>query len=450
MSKYEPQKAYLSENNDSFPAYHFPNVATFDVSTRKFKNQYGSLEVEIPKLNIRLIEDTLNQLNSSRESYLKGKSSSEILNIIYKNVELWIDPDSVYRKKAEEMIPITMGFSPQMTRKILDEMMYGFKKDLDKMTTKENGTEQIFCIPPNVPGPQALTIIKGLLNKSSVFCKSSSDDVFSPLYAQSYLDANEGIAKCIAVVPWEGGSPEHQEIENFIYGKRGKKDAFVIFGKSKTEEAIRQKAKPETKIVAFTRGVSLGVIGKEMLTKDKVNNVAVDAANAVSMYDQRDCFSPQLYYVEKGGEISPSEFSEILAKKMQVLEHKIPRGELSLDASATIAELMNTYQLLNLTGNLKLHEISNNGSLTGVVIYKEDQKFEPSSSYRVVRVKPVNNISEVPKLLEPLSDSLHTVGVAISEERITELFDAAKKFGFKIKPINKMYQPSMLEYELFA
>ena len=421
----------------------------FKVTTRKFKNQYGKLEVEIPKLKKDLIKDILDHLNSSRERYLKSKSSSEILNIIYKNVELWSDSSYAYRKKAEELIPITMGFSPQMARRILNEITDGFKKDLSKINAKENGIEQIFCIPPSVPGPQILTIIKGLLNKSSVFCKSSFDDVFSSLYARSYSDVDEGIAKCIAVVPWEGGKPEYQEIENFIYGERGKKDAFIIFGKSKTEEVIKQKVKPVTKIVSFTRGISLGVIGKEMLTKDKVDELALHAANAVCMYDQRDCFSPQLYYVEKGGEISPLEFSEILSKKMQDLEHKIPRGELSLDTSATITELMKTYELLSLTGNLKLFEVQNNGTLTGAVIYKEDQEFEPSSSYRIVRVKPVKDVFEVPKLIEPISDSLHTVGIAMTEERRKELVDKIKKFGAKTSLINQMYQPSMLEYDLF-
>ena len=134
---------------------------------------------------------------------------------------------------------------------------------------------------------------------------------------------------------------------------------------------------------------------------------------------------------------------------MQDLEHKIPRGELSLDTSATITELMKTYELLSLTGNLKLFEVQNNGTLTGAVIYKEDQEFEPSSSYRIVRVKPVKDVFEVPKLIEPISDSLHTVGIAMTEERRKELVDKIKKFGAKTSLINQMYQPSMLEYDLF-
>jgi hypothetical protein len=441
--------AYTPGKSDVFPAYFFPGTKTSEVMTRTFKNRYGKVEIEVPKLNSSLVKEIVDNLTSSRENYLKDLSSSEILSMIYKNVELWSDPNSLYRKKAEELIPVTMGFSPQMTRRILDGMMYGFKRDLSKLNVKENDTEQIFCISPGVPGPQALTIIRGLLNKSAVFCKSSSDDAFSSLYAQSYLNIDKRVAECIAVVPWEGGKPENQEIENFVYGERGKKDAIVIFGRSGTEEIIKQKAK-EAKIISFTRGISLGVIGKEMLNKGKTDEVAIDAANAICMYDQRDCFSPQLFYVEKGGEVSPLEFSEILAKKMQNLEQEIPRGELSLDASATITELMNTYQLLSLTGNLKLHEISNNGSLTGAVIFKEDQKFEPSSSYRIVRVKPINDVSEVPDLVESLSSSLHTVGVALSEERKEKLINETKKFGVKIKPISEMYMPSMLEYELFA
>jgi len=450
-----PSGIYLSEGQNVYPAYFLPGVkeSELEVRTEKFENKYGKLEVEIPRLKTSLIKNTLNALDYSRKGYLNDKSTSEILDIAYKNIKLWSDPNYRFREAAEKWMPISMGFSPEMSRKVLDETMASFTRDLYKipLTEKNNGIEKIFCIPPEVPGPDVLSIIKGLLNKSSVFCKSSVGNVFSSLYAQSYLDVDKEIAGCIAVAPWKGGKLESVDVENLIYGERNKKDAIVIFGKPKTEEAIREKARHDTNIISYTRGISFGVIGKEMLTRDKIDDLALEAALAVCMADQRDCFSSQSYYVERGGEISPEEFSEMLAKKMQDLEFKMPRGELSLDASANFTEHMTSYELLDLTGNLKLYEIRRDKTQTGAVIYREDKEFQPSPLYRVITVKPVDDVSEVPKLVESFSEFLHTVGVALPENKKKGLGSELKKFGVsRITSINKMYKPSILEYELFA
>ncbi|MDI6798943.1 MAG: acyl-CoA reductase, partial [Candidatus Aenigmarchaeota archaeon] len=405
----------------SYPAYVLPGVSESDLKLKvlKFENKYGKVELEVPKLERNILEKCFKNLSLSRE-YLKRKPLHEILGVLYRNTELWLEPNYEFRKKAEKMLPITSGFSPSMIHTILDGMMNSFKKDLYRMKTskKENFPELVVCVPVDTPGPQALAIIKALTNKSAIFCKSpSSEPVFTALYTQSFTDVDEEIARCIATAPWEGGKPEHRDLENFVYGERTKKEGIVVFGNPKTIESIREKVNPDTKFTPYDRGVSFGIIGKEMLTKDKVDEVALAAALAVCMYDQRSCFSSQLYYVERGGEISPAKFSKILAQKMGELEIKIPRGDLPLDTSATITELMRTYELLDLVGNLKLHEIRRGENQTGAVIYKEDSKFESSCLYRVVRVKPVNDVSEVPKLVESISKYLNTVGVALPEER---------------------------------
>jgi hypothetical protein len=65
-------------------------------------------------------------------------------------------------------------------------------------------------------------------------------------------------------------------------------------------------------------------------------------------------------------------------------------------------------------------------------------------------VKPVDDVSDVPKLVESVSEFLHTVGVAVPEDRMKELESELRKFGVsRITSISDMYKPSILEYELF-
>ena len=437
----------------SYHAYALPGVPESDLEldVLEFENKYGKVKLQVPKLERKILESCFESLYSSRK-VLRRKPFHDILDVLYNHTELWLNSNFEFRKMAEEMIPITTGLSPPMIHKVLDDMMSNFRKDLYKMTIPEKGSdlELIVCISEVIPGPQVLSTVKSLANKSAVFCKSpSTEPIFSSLYFQSFADVDENIARCVATTTWKGGNPEYRDLENFVYGERTKKEAIIAFGRGETIEAIKEKANPNTKFIPYDRGVSLGVIGKEILTRDSIDEVAFKAALAVCMDDQRACFSSQLYYIENGGEISPLEFSEILAKKMQELEFKIPRGDLPLDASATFTELMKTYELLDLTGFLKLYEIRKDKAQTGGVIYKKDKEFEFSPSYRVVKVKPVDNVLEVPELVKPISNNLHTVGVALDEERKNKLTDELVKLGARVTPIDKMYQPSILEYDLF-
>ena len=132
------------------------------------------------------------------------------------------------------------------------------------------------------------------------------------------------------------------------------------------------------------------------------------------------------------------------------METILPRGDLSFDASATLTELICTYQLQDLIGTAKIYEIESDGEKAGAVIYQKGKRFETSCLYRVIKIKAVNNISEIPRLVKssPSLEYLHTVGVALSEEKKGELEKGLKKLGVsRVTSINGMYQPSLLEYE---
>lgn len=437
------------------PTYSLPNTqeSTLKFRTVEFKNKYGQVELRVPKMQKNILENVVENLDVAR-SHLIQKPVYEIRNAISENTKLWLKNDFQYRRLAEEVLPIVTGFSPQMVHTFLDQMMSKMSKELHQMplSEKKNNIERIFCVLEETPGPEILGITKALCNKSTIFCKSPSNEpLFAALYAQSFTDVDRELADCIAVAPWKGGDPESQDLENFIYGKRTAKDLIVVFGNNDTVDSIKQKINPEVKFVQFTRGISFGIIGKEMLKRERIDSVVRDAAYAACVYDQRACFSPQMIYVEKGGETTPEQFSEQLAKKMQELEVILPRGDIPFDASAVLTGLIRTYDFLSLMDkeNFKIHKIESEGRVTGAVIYQNNQKLETSCLNRVVRVKPVDDISEIPGLVRsfPSLAYLHTIGVALSGKKKEKLEDL-KKLGLRITPFDGIY-PSLLEYELF-
>ena len=65
-----------------------------------------------------------------------------------------------------------------------------------------------------------------------------------------------------------------------------------------------------------------------------------------------------------------------------------------------------------------------------LVIYDGNKSiFEPSQLFRVIKVKPVNNIMDVVEIMKPLGNFLQTVGVAIPNNRLIKFADAIGEIG---------------------
>ncbi|GAG98490.1 unnamed protein product, partial [marine sediment metagenome] len=75
-----------------------------------------------------------------------------------------------------------------------------------------------------------------------------------------------------------------------------------------------------------------------------------------------------------------------------------------------------------------------------LVIYDGNKPtFEPSPLFRVIKVKPVNDIMEIVSLMKPLGRFLQTVGVAIPNDRLIPFADAIGEIGAtNIRTISNM------------
>jgi hypothetical protein len=228
-----------------YPAYVLPGIQedVLDFRNIKFRNKYGEVTLKIPKIEKELVLEVINKLKIAR-NHLIRKSPSEILDAITMTTELWLVPNFQYRKMAENWLPIVTGFSPQMVSAFLDGIMSKLYEELHHMQlpAKRSIIERVFCVLEEIPGPEILALINALSSKSAIFFKSPySDPLFAALYAQSFADVDKRIADCIAVVTWEGGKPENDDLENFVYGETTEKDAVVVFGNIDTAESIKQK-----------------------------------------------------------------------------------------------------------------------------------------------------------------------------------------------------------------
>jgi hypothetical protein len=65
-----------------------------------------------------------------------------------------------------------------------------------------------------------------------------------------------------------------------------------------------------------------------------------------------------------------------------------------------------------------------------LVIYDESvTNFDPSPLFRVIRVKPIDDIMDIAKHIKPIGSFLQTVGVAIPQQRLLHFADAMGSIG---------------------
>jgi len=385
----------------------------------------------------------------NRNKHLINRPIAEIIEILDAINRKWLDKDYHLRKQALKELPLVTGYSSEMIDFFLNflpwlctkdslykmlEVEIGDPKYLDEFRPKEGHDGLIKAFGPelvtvvnagNVPALPIMSKVRNLLLKAAQIGKVAHEEpLFSFLYDESIAEEDRGIASTMADGYWKGGD---RDIESEAF----KVPFVVVYGTPASIEDIRQKVPSETRLITYGHKWGFGAIAREYLTKQRVTETAYDAALATSLYDQLGCLSPQMFWVEEGGEVSPEEFGEYLAKAMEDRSKSLPRGEISLDTAAKISQLQETYNFRSLIEDgLKIW--SANGT-DWTVVYEKDPAFSPSCMYRFVRIKPVRDISEIPELVKDSqflkAEYLQTVAAELPEDRKLEFADQMGKLG---------------------
>ena len=290
----------------------------------------------------------------------------------------------------------------------------------------------------NVPGLPAISLIHGLLVKSACLGKPASDEpVFPALFARSLAAVDPKLAASVAILPWSGGDAA---VEAAAFAAS---EAVIAYGSDAAIESIRARVPPGVRFVGHGHRLSLAVIGRETLAYDSVESLAERLAYDVSLFDQQGCVSPHVVYVERGGTIAPQEFAESLAQAMAAFERDMPRGRLSVEETSAIQQARSEAELRELQEE-PIRLFASPGRTAWTVIYEDDPAFVPSCLNRVVRVKPLVDLAELPNLLRPVSRHLQTVGAALSRERRDRLADALAPLGVcRVCAIGEMPHPPL-------
>ena len=438
-------------------AGYIPNIGEtkFDKKILKFQD----LEVELPLLTLEQMQRVIDTVKRESAEILKSLSVSTVVDIIGYVTEQFLDRSSSYRQQAEKLLPIVTGYDEEVIRLGLTSFLKTFRKhELQRFLVEDLGNPLLLdhfqprakggfskAIGPelithvwagNVPALPIWSFVSGLLVKAGNIGKvSSSEPLFAGWFAKALAETEPSLANCFAVVWWKGGDEKR---EKMIFEKS---NLVIGYGNNETLKALKKQVPITTRFLPFGHKVSFGIISKSALDAHKAWRIAHQAALDVIRYDQQGCYSPHLFYVQKGGKVSPVEFARLIAGELENFEKRYPRRKLSMEESVALASWRQKEEMSTFTETGK--EVLGTSTHQWTVVFEEEEKvFTASPLNRVIRVISFEKLEDILPYIKPYRSFLQTIGMAATPKELFHWAELLANVGVtRITALGKMTSP---------
>ncbi len=239
----------------------------------------------------------------------------------------------------------------------------------------------------------------------------------------------DDLIKCVALVYFD---------RHFVdLGKKMSSEADVRIawgGRDAVQAVANYPSRYDSETVVFGPKLSFSVVCKEDLAspqeaKKLARRISVD----VSVFDQTGCASPHNLYVEKGGNVSPSEFCAILAEAMTKTELQIPKPSVSQEQISQIHSIRGLYDFKG--------KVFGSDSLSWTVLFDHDCEFSSPIYSRTLFVHAVDNIEDS---LQFVSPDIQTIGIPSTDIKYLCYAKKAVSLGASRCPIIG----KMLDFEM--
>lgn len=430
-------------------AFHLPGLADEDVREWEIRESPGGeVALRIPVLHPYGLQRLLERLRRARAEHLLEARTEDLLEAIGAAAERLASPSTPEGAAVREAFPATAGYSSPMARRVLERMAADWdpgrlrqllRSELDDSSVLESfrpqavtdgalhrrafGPEVAYHIfAGNVPGVAVTAIVRSLLVRAATLGKTGSGELLlAPLFARCLAGVSPGLGECLAVTYWRGGDEELEEVAMAVA------EVVVVYGGASTVRSVRRRLPPGARLVEHGPRLSFGIVGREALEARTLDGLLSDVAEAVAMFDQHGCVSPQVIYVERGGEVTPSVFAGLLADALGRIEAELPRGPISMAEAAAIHDARAGAEFRALRGEETTVFAGPGTRYT--VLFDGDPALTASCLGRTVWVKPLERIEDVVDYLGELRGRIQTVGVAGAGGRLAGLAELLGRAG---------------------
>ncbi len=429
-------------------AGYLPGLARDDVQwqTIAFESAAGRVDVDVPVLNAQQMTALARRVKAASRLHLKTMAVSQIVAVIDSAVARLLDPQDPYRQQADRLLPVITGYDAEMVRLGLTSFLKTFRapqlqrfvaedfanpKLLDEFQPRPKGgaaraygPELLFhSWAGNVPALPLWSLVCGLLVKAGSIGKlPSAEPLFASLFARLLAEVHPPLADCLAVVWWKGGDAAQSAA---VYAEA---DTVLAYGGNAALDDIRRQLPVTTRFLPYGHKLGFGVIGVAALDTLRGPATARLAAHDVMRYDQQGCYSPHVFYVERGGKLSPREFAQHLTSELANLQHRFPRRALALEDAAAVAGWRQAGELQSLAASGGVELIGVDGADWCVAYADQARPLAPTALNRSVQVVAVDRLDDVVGQIEAHRPFLQTAGLAVAPAdlfRLAELLGAA-------------------------
>ena len=176
--------------------------------------------------------------------------------------------------------------------------------------------------------------------------------------------------------------------------------------------------------IVFGPKLSLAVVGAERLPDtEAARQLATALARDASAFDQQGCNSPHTVFVERGGNVSGSEFAGLLAEAMQTVTRNAPLQQVDAAGSVNVLGVRAEY-------DMRGEAYYSRGTDWTVVYADEDEGLADPCFLRTLFVRPVDDVFAVAPFCSPQTQ---TAGLAVDSRRLA-LADALTARGVERCP----------------
>jgi hypothetical protein len=403
----------------------------------------GRVEVRVPVLSAPQMTALALRVKQASRVHLKTLTVSQIIDVVQRAIARLLDPADPYRQQADRLLPVITGYDAEMVRLGLTSFFKTFRapqlhrfvaedfanpKMLDEFqpaakggAVKAFGPELlVHSWAGNVPGLPLWSLVCGLLVKAGNIGKlPSAEPLFAGLFARLLAEVHPPLADCLAVVWWKGGD------EGPAAALYAQADTVLAYGGNDSLEQVRRQLPVTTRFLPYGHKLGFGMIGRAALNVQRAPATARLAAHDVVRYDQQGCYSPHVFYVERGGKVAPREFAQYLASELANLEKRFPRRTLALEDAAAAASWRQSSELRSLCAE-RADLIGDAGTPWAVAYADEAQALAPTAANRSIQVVAVDRLDQVIAQVGQHRAFLQTAGIAADP---AELFRLAELLG---------------------
>ncbi len=357
----------------------------------------------------------------------------KVLRVLERIGKLWANPEYPARKKLEAELPEATGFSPEMIRLGMDEVVWTLSPDIlrKKVETELKGLTSsgapgylhesrtqlrwsplgvvLHVLSGNVFLVGIGSLVEGLLTGNVTLLKmSSGEKLFLPRLIESLVECDEEgiVARSVALIDYPSSAKE--VLEAF----KVRVDGIVVWGSEDAVRAYRDGLGAGKKLIVFGPKLSLSLVTKAGLAAWGAEKVAEKLAWEMSIWDQNACTAPQQCYVET--EACAKAVVEALPKALEAQLAKLPAGPPDVNVAVEIQKWRGVAEVAEAKGQGLVRGSARNVDWTVILDHK--LAIEPSPLHRTLRVVPFETVESVLNEAESIRGYLQTVGLVAAPE----------------------------------